>query len=168
MVGTRRLELLTSAVSTPEFEINRCIYKGPWSLPKVLLTTEVQLIVTLRCPRKCLLCPFFTISQLSPPPAGTIVICAAHRGLTLFIGFVYRFVKRSNNLRGRVAYFHSGTGTDGQGSACVINTLPDRVQSHNRQAATEYSSSSPSMLGFREKETRDEFLALIRARHSTL
>jgi hypothetical protein len=28
MVGTRRLELLTSTVSTPEFEVNRCTYKA--------------------------------------------------------------------------------------------------------------------------------------------
>ena len=141
MVGTWGLEPQTSTVSTPEFEVNRCTYKALVAT-KGPVRYGSSAYCDLNVPTKIPIVPILHNQSDLAQPAGTIVICAAHRWVTLFIGFVYRFVKRSNNLRGQVAYFHSGTGTHGQGSACVINTLPDRVQSHNRQAATEYSSSS--------------------------
>jgi hypothetical protein len=141
MVGTRRLELLTSTVSAPEFEVNRCTYKA-------LVATKRPVgygsppYCDLNVPTQMPIVPILHNQSDLAAAGRNDFICAAHRWLTLFIGFVYRFVKRSNNLRGQVAYFHSGTGTHGQGSACVINTLPDRVQSHNRQVSTECSSSS--------------------------
>jgi hypothetical protein len=142
MVGTRRLELLTSTVSTPELEVNRCTYKA-------LVATKSPVgygssaYCDLNVPTQMPIVPI--LHNQSALAAAGRNDCHLRSSSRADLVHRLRLPISSNEATicgGQVAYFHSGTGTHGQGSACVINTLPDRVQSHNRQAAAEYSSSS--------------------------
>ena len=105
---------------------------GAWGLEPQTSTVSTPEFEVNRCTYKAL------VATKSPVGYGSSAYCDLNVPTKIPIVPILH----NQFLRGQVAYFHSGTGTHGQGSACVINTLPDRVQSHNRQAATEYSSSS--------------------------
>src|SRR6266481_2518960 len=122
MLGTTGLEPATSTVSTPEFKVNRCTYKA-------LVATKSPVgygssaYCDLNVPTQMPIVPI--LHNQSALAAAGRNDCHLRSSSRADLVHRLRLPIRQTKQQSAGAYFHSGTGTQGQGSACVINTVPD-------------------------------------------